>query len=67
MPRKKVIKPIEEKIEEPKVEAPKEAKTEFSVYNAQGDFIRTYSVEIHGENAGELAQGFSNKINGKIK
>lgn len=67
MPRKK-------KIEEPKIEELKEdikgvletLKTEFSVFKGE-EFIRTYSVELHGENAGELAEMYANKIGGIIK
>lgn len=69
MPRKKkVIEPkIEEVIEEVKEEIVETPKTSFDVLNSQGDFVRTYSVEIHGEKAGELAREFAGKINGTIK
>lgn len=37
-----------------------DVKTSFEVYD--GNFlIRTYSIEIHGENAGELAKQFAEK------
>ena len=65
--KKAVKKVIEPEIEEvKKAETPKEVKKEFSVFN--GDtFIRTYSVEIHGENAGELAEMYAAKIGGYVK
>ncbi len=65
--KKKVIEPKIEEVKE-EVKAPvEEPKNEFSVYNAESEFVRTYCVEIHGENAGELAKGFALKINGSIK
>jgi hypothetical protein len=57
MPKKKVI--------EPKIE--KEVKTEFSVFTEQGDFVRTYSVEVHGNEADKLAEMYALKINGQVK
>lgn len=44
----------------------KNKSSEFKVESSKGEYIRTYSVEEHGENAGELAQEFANKINGKV-
>lgn len=41
------------------------AKSSFDVYD--GNFlIRTYSTEIHGENAGELAKQFAEKNNYRV-
>lgn len=45
----------------------KEDKTGFSVYSENGDFVRTYSIEVVGENAEELAKGYAKKINGKVQ
>lgn len=39
----------------------------FDVMNHNGDFVRCYSVESHGEKAEELANEFANKIGGKVK
>lgn len=63
--KKKVIEPKIEKIEEVKEEV-KEIKTEFSVFK-DGEFVRTYSVEIHGNEADKLAEGYAQKIGGIIK
>lgn len=41
--------------------------TEFSVYDEGGKFVRTYSVEIHGKEAKQLARQFATKIKGTIK
>lgn len=38
-----------------------EVKNEFTIYNERLEAVRKYSVEIHGENAGELAEMFVNK------
>jgi hypothetical protein len=57
---KKAIK-VEAPIEEPKI------KTEFSVFNAQGEFVRTYSVERHGVEADKMAEMYAGKIGGIIK
>lgn len=43
------------------------AKTEFHVHNSLGTFIRTYTVEIHGEKAGALASEYAGKIGGSVR
>lgn len=49
-------------------EAPKASKkTEFHVHNSIGTFIRTYSVEIHGPKAGDLAAEYAGKIGGRVE
>lgn len=59
-------KPIEIKPEV--VKETKEVKTtEFNVYNSDNYLVRTYTEEIHGEDAGKLAKQFAIKINGSIK
>jgi hypothetical protein len=42
-------------------------QTSFDVVDNNGNDVRTYSIEIHGETAKEKAQEFANKINGSIK
>lgn len=44
-----------------------DGKTEFSVYDAEGRYIRVYTLEVHGENAGQLANQFATKIKGTVK
>jgi hypothetical protein len=44
----------------------KAKKASFDVFNAGGTFIRTYSVEQHGEKAEDLANEYAGKINGKV-
>lgn len=39
----------------------------FQVFDSKGDFVRDYSVELSGENAGELAKIFSEEIGGTVK
>lgn len=41
-------------------------KTSFDVYNPDGGLVRTYSVEIHGENAEALANEFASHTGGKV-
>jgi len=51
-------------------ETPAEETTqgsEFTVHNSNGVPVRMYSVEIHGEKAGELAQEYASKIKGTVK
>lgn len=38
----------------------------FPVVDSTGMMVRTYSVEIHGEDAGKLAKQFATKIGGKV-
>ena len=54
--KKECTRPQESEVEEPK-------KTVFKVYSPNG-FVREYSVEIHGENAEEIAKGFAGKYRG---
>lgn len=44
-----------------------EAKTSFDVLNSSGGYVRTYSVEMHGENAEKLAHQYAGKIGGSIR
>ena len=77
MPRKVVRKPIEVKPDfnpeiapdEPmvqSVEVEQSPKISFDVYNADGVFVRSYTVEIHGENAEALANEFAAHTGGKV-
>lgn len=43
------------------------AKTEFEVYNSSGGYVRTYSLELHGENAEKLAHQYAGKIGGSVR
>jgi hypothetical protein len=42
-------------------------KEEFTVLNSFGSEVRTYTVDIHGENAGELAKQYASKIGGSVR
>ena len=42
-------------------------KAAFDVFTASGGFVRTYSVEVHGEDAEELAKQYAAKIGGSVK
>jgi hypothetical protein len=44
-----------------------ETKTEFVVVNKVGIEVRTYSVDLHGDKAGELAKEFAGSNNCIIK
>ncbi len=61
MPRKKAP---EASVEAP--ETPQEVKASFDVLNLNGVFVRSYSVEIHGESAESLANEFAAKIGGSV-
>ena len=37
------------------------------VFDANGQFVRTYSVELHGEKTVEYAEQFAKKIGGTVK
>jgi hypothetical protein len=58
-----VSKELEPQAEAPEVEveAPREEEVNktYSVYNSDGGFVRAFTLEVHGENAGELAQEFA--------
>ncbi|MEW6126734.1 MAG: hypothetical protein AB1757_06825 [Acidobacteriota bacterium] len=45
----------------------KEAKTSFDVYTRDGGYVRTYSLEDHGEDAEKLANQFAGKIGGSVR
>ena len=40
---------------------------DWDVFDRFGNFVRTYTLEIHGERAGELADMFAGKIGGERK
>ena len=69
MPRKTVKKvaKVDPKVEEQVKKATEEilnVQTEFRVLDRDFKYVRTYTVQRHGENAGELAKGYAKKING---
>lgn len=45
----------------------KPSKTCFDVIAKDGGYVRTYSVELHGENAEKLAHQYASKIGGTVK
>lgn len=51
---------------EPVAEAKKVVKTSFDVLNSGGSVVRTYTVEAHGEDAGDKAAEYAKKINGSV-
>lgn len=66
--RKKLVEePKEEKDTEVPVEDENVSQTEFSVFDGKGEFVRTYSIELQGENAKELAEMYAKKIGGNYK
>ena len=42
-------------------------KTSFDVYNKDHTFVRTYSVEDHGNEAEAKAEEYAGKIGGSVK
>lgn len=42
-------------------------KQEIKVYNKDGGYVRTYSVEDQGKDFMDIAKGFAKKIGGKIE
>ena len=62
MPRKKKQK--KEKVE--KVEKVKKI-TRADIFNKDGNYVRTYDIETHGENFKEMAHEYAKKIGGKVK
>jgi len=62
MPRKKRQKV--EKVE--KVEKVKKI-TRADIFDKNGNYVRTYDIETHGENFKELANRYAKKIDGKVK
>lgn len=39
----------------------------WSVHDLKGEFVRTYTLVLHGERAEALAHQFAGKINGSVK
>jgi hypothetical protein len=75
MPKKKVAAeaaeleetPVEPANEVSETKAPKaEVKTEAHVV-VSGQVVRTYTLEIHGEQFSELAAKYAGKIGGSVK
>lgn len=60
---KRVVKV--EKVE--KVEKPEKKVSEFNVFNKEGMFVRSYSTEVHGKEAEQLANQFALKVTGTVK
>ncbi len=57
----------EETPEETKAKQPGKGKqTSFTVYK-NGNVVRTYSLEDHGEDAGDLAEEYAKKIGGEVR
>lgn len=66
--RKKLVEePKEEKDTEVPVEDENVSQVSFSVFDAKGDFVREYTVEASGKDAGEMARVFAEEINGFVK
>jgi septal ring-binding cell division protein DamX len=42
-------------------------KASFEVYDKNGALVRTYTVQIHGDGAKELAEEFATKIGGTVQ
>ena len=64
--RAKVGKPEEEIIDKiPEEEKIKSSKNEASIYDPDGNFIRTYTKELHGKDFEALAKGFAGKVAGR--
>ncbi len=70
MPRKKIVDEVLDNAPEPVVETPsveeiveKTVKTSgsASVIDVSGNFIREYSLEVHGEDYAKLAKQFADK------
>lgn len=57
----------EKEAEKQKNTPPTPIKTSFDVYNPGGALVRTFTVEIHKENAESLAREYAAKIGGSIK
>jgi len=77
MPAKKTTKKVAEKVIEKVVEKVIEKATpaepiakladSYSVFNSFNQFVRKFTLEMHGEKRKEYAEGFAKKIGGKIK
>lgn len=44
-----------------------EKKTDASVFNKHNEFVRTYTVDAHGPNFKDLAEGYAKKIGGTVR
>lgn len=74
--KKEDKKPIEEEVVEEPVVKEKEVEEKeveeevvekgFAVNNANGEYVRTYTKELHGKDAEKLANQFAGKISGKV-
>lgn len=42
-------------------------KSVFLVFDSKGDFVREYTVEDSGKEAGELARVFAEELNGSVQ
>ncbi len=42
-------------------------KASFDIYTPGGGFVRTYSLEDHGEDAEKLANQYASKIGGSVR
>ena len=49
------------------ITAPESTKVAWEVFNKDGAYVRTYSVEVHGSEANRLAHQFATKIGGSVK
>lgn len=77
MPRKKktpsVIeedgkKVIPEQITDSGIVIPKiEIRESWNVHDIFGNYVRTYDIETHGEEASKLADNFAKKIHGSVR
>jgi hypothetical protein len=55
------------KPEEGTEEVAEAKKTSFEVFDKDGNYVRTYSGELHGKKAGEFAKEYAGKIGGSFK
>lgn len=73
MPKKKVAqKPLEvvnpdAALEVAPTDLATEVKVSFDVYNSSNGYVRTYSLEDHGEDAEKLAHQYAGKIGGSVR
>lgn len=61
-----ILNKMATKKEEKKDSAPKEAVKENFTVVKNGEPIRTYTLEIHGEDAEKLAGMFASKVGGEV-
>ncbi len=64
---KAAAKAAKEAAKTAKVSGKDTGASEFAVFNANGDYVRTYTVEKHGEEAKALAKQYADKIGGTVK